>query len=81
MDMLVQLLPVTSELANSQAREILDLFSKAVQQGHREVFFHAVEIHPLVQHTLTSKGYIVEDITMKIGFVTPTIVKKYRIRV
>jgi hypothetical protein len=49
--------------AESQAAEICALMEKAAADHVDHIVFGAVEIHPMVLNVLTSKGYIVRDVT------------------
>jgi len=65
MDRLQQLAPHVTKEANDQATEILNLMALAHQQGKDHVLYtpsSKTAIHPLVLHTLTSKGYKVEPV-------------------
>lgn len=63
MDRLQSLEPKIPAEAESQAAEICALMEKAAADRVDHILFGAVEIHPLVAHVLTLKGYAIEDVT------------------
>lgn len=69
MDRLLSLSLVVSQEANAQALEICNLMDEAIKQNKTSILFttqNHKKIHPLVAHVLTSKGYVIEDITYKL---------------
>ncbi len=66
MDKLQQLIPQVTQEANDQASDILNLMSTAQQQNKDHIMYtppaQSKTLHPLVHHTLTTKGYKVEPI-------------------
>lgn len=70
MDRLLSLSLIVSPEANAQAVEICQLMDEAIQQNKTSILYttqNHKKIHPLVAHVLTSKGYIIEDITYKLA--------------
>lgn len=80
MDRLLTLHPKVSAEANAQATAVCDLMEKAHKERASEVKFStAGGMHPLVMHTLTAKGYKVDEIqNQNFGYSTQN-VKHYKI--
>lgn len=84
MDRLEQLQRIVSKEANDQAAELYHLITQAAQQ-HKDHIIYTVHgsLHPLVRHTLTSRGYKVSEVpnnavTYHNSFI-PIAMKQYRI--
>jgi hypothetical protein len=66
MERLLQLAPIVSDEANKQAGEIMRLIDEATAKRQSYIEYETYAIHPLVQHTLVSKGYKVVESTFNI---------------
>lgn len=71
MDKLNTLQSHVSFEANGQAEDIYRLMQEAILLKKDSITFSITppkKLHPLVIHILTSKGYIIDDITHKSGY-------------
>lgn len=70
MEKLSMLQPNVSQEANQQAEAIYQLMQEAAMSSKSYVIFETEpfrKLHPLVYHTLASKGFIVEEIAANLG--------------
>lgn len=66
MERLMALQPIHSPEANKQSEEILSLMANSASENKDfAIYYPGKELHPLVIFVLTSKGYRIEDITLK----------------
>ena len=72
MDKLINLTPVLTNEANEEAEAIYKLMQEAglakLKNKQTSIIYITKpnkRIHPLVLHVLTSKGYIIDDVTYK----------------